>query len=74
MISPKDDLITLKEAAAICCFRTVGPIKNAIRRSEIVASRLNHRHYLVTRESLYKWINSRSHRSLLGKDLRNLEE
>jgi Helix-turn-helix domain len=50
------DFLTLREAADICRFKTVCPIRNAIRRRELYALKMKHRHILIPRDALDRWM------------------
>jgi hypothetical protein len=53
------DLITMQEAANICRFKGVWAIRAAIRRRELPAIKLSHRHIVIPRQAFYKWMNAR---------------
>jgi excisionase family DNA binding protein len=61
------DLITMQEAATICRLKGVFAIRKAIRRRELPAFRISHRHVLIPRAAFYKWMESRKVRSI-GKN------
>jgi hypothetical protein len=53
------DLITMREAADICRFKGVEAIRAAIRRRELPAIKINHRHMVIPRQAFYKWLKGR---------------
>jgi excisionase family DNA binding protein len=53
------DLITMQEAAEICRFKGVTAIREAIRRRELPAFKVNRRHILIPRSAFIKWMNAK---------------
>jgi hypothetical protein len=67
------DLITMQEAADICRFKGVWAIRAAIRRRELPAIKLSHRHIVIPRQAFYKWMNARKLRVIDNASNRVLE-
>jgi excisionase family DNA binding protein len=62
------DLITMQEAAEICRFKGVTPIRDAIRRRELPALKINRRHILIPRAAFIKWMNAKKLRIIENSD------
>jgi excisionase family DNA binding protein len=62
------DLITMQEAADICRLKGVWMIRNAIRRRELPAFRMSHRHILIPRAAFNKWMQAKRFRRIEGDE------
>jgi hypothetical protein len=58
------DMMTMRECADACRLKSLFAIRAAIRRRELPAIRISHRHVLVPKASFIKWVNSKKYRSV----------
>lgn len=50
------DFLTLREAADICKFKGTEAIRRAIDRQELPAYKLRHRHIVIPRVAVVRWL------------------
>jgi hypothetical protein len=60
-----DDLLTYADAASICGWKTVQPIRRAIRQRQLRMVRISHKTRRIRRSELERWLTTKTVR-LLG--------
>jgi len=63
---PEDDLITYAEAARICGWKTVQPVRRLIRLGQIRMIKFTHKSRRIRRSELERWIASRTVKKPFG--------
>jgi hypothetical protein len=54
------ELMTIREVATLCRFKRTGAIRNAIKNGELARVYFCHRHQLVPKADVLRWIESRT--------------
>jgi hypothetical protein len=59
-----DDLLTYADVAAICGFKTVQPIRRAIRQRQLRIVKISHKTRRIRRSELERWLAAKTVRAL----------